>query len=194
VSSKALFIEQLRLGLKKVGYSDTLDVLDYYDELFEDKREKGMSDDEILKDIGDIDEIINELRFEHLIHEAEARPSVKTTSKAWIAALGVLSIPMLIPVFILGVAGIATVLALYCAFFAVSVSLLLGGVSIFFSLIVDFFQGLVPIYSALTFMGIGILLVLLSLLLIRLAVKLVSLLMKWASQKLRTLLKKGIRV
>ena len=61
------YLNKLRKILEKNHYEDVDNTMEYYEELFADKREAGESDEDILREMGDIEKVAEEILGKRLI-------------------------------------------------------------------------------------------------------------------------------
>ena len=61
------YLNKLRKLLEKNHYEDVDNTMEYYEELFADKREAGESDEDILREMGDIEKVAEEILGKRLI-------------------------------------------------------------------------------------------------------------------------------
>lgn len=61
------YLDKLRKLLEKNHYEDVDNTMEYYEELFADKREAGESDEDILREMGDIEKVAEEILGKRLI-------------------------------------------------------------------------------------------------------------------------------
>lgn len=143
---KKEFLKELRYKLNKENYDDVDGIIDYYDELIEDRIERTNEiEKEVIKDLGSVDDIVKKvcgskktdrIKYEEEITD-EDKPSVKNNNTKkdstgiWIVILIITS-----PLWFGLVSGIVALhIAIYCAGFGVGVASLvfiaLGVASLF---------------------------------------------------------------
>ena len=61
------YLDKLRKLLEKNHYEDVDNTMEYYEELFADKKEAGESDEDILREMGDIEKVAEEILGKRLI-------------------------------------------------------------------------------------------------------------------------------
>lgn len=62
--NKITFMQELEKGLKKIGVRDSIDILKDYEVHFENEFSKGKSEEEIAKELGNIEEILIDFQQE----------------------------------------------------------------------------------------------------------------------------------
>jgi uncharacterized membrane protein len=62
--NKITFIQELEKGLKKIGVRDSIDIIKDYEVHFENELSKGKSEEEIAKELGNIEEILIDFQQE----------------------------------------------------------------------------------------------------------------------------------
>ena len=154
--NKKEFLKNLEKELTKKSYHDIKSVLEFYDELIEDKIESGKSEKKIIKEIGEIDAIIKELSVKGKIDIAKEKPTISNGFKALFAVLGVLSLPLLIPLGIVILALVFTLFMLLFSLILVMASGVLAGTALAFGLMIQLFQYHLPITSFIFGMGIAL--------------------------------------
>lgn len=167
---KSEFLNNLKTKLEKGHYSDTHSVIDYYDELIEDKKESGLKEEEIITNLGNIDDILKEIEIERRIDKAKEKPTLSNGIKALIGVLSILSIPLLIPIILLiatlGFTGIILLFSLIIVFG----SIILSGIVLIGALIVSLFTNELPFITFLFSLGVIFVVGALSIELIRLII------------------------
>ncbi|MGI6781913.1 MAG: DUF1700 domain-containing protein [Acholeplasmataceae bacterium] len=111
--TKELFLQELRNKLKGLPKNDIEDRLSFYNEMIEDLKEEGFSEEEAINEIGSTDEIaskiIEETSFTKIIKE-KVKP--KRRLKPWEIVLLVLGFPLWFPLLIVGLILIMVALIL----------------------------------------------------------------------------------
>ena len=119
--TKQGFLAQLRKGLAGLPQDDVEERLTFYGEMLEDRMEDGLSEEEALAEIGDVDEIVRQTIADiPLARIAKERIRPKRRLKAWEIALLALGSPIWAA---LGIAAIAVILAIYISLWAIIVAL-----------------------------------------------------------------------
>ena len=135
------FLNSLKEELEKNGHSNTQDVIDYYEELISDKKELEIAELDIIKELGPIKNIVNTIKIEHQLETLEKKPTLSNSLKVLVTFLGILSLPMLLPIIIVVIALSITLLALIitalATMLAALVTLIVAIPSLFFALFVS---------------------------------------------------------
>jgi len=166
------FLTQLRAKLWSIPQSDAERSVDFYSEMIDDRMEEGLSEEEAVAAIGDLDEIVRQILAEAPQTPVVAAPIQKQRKlEPWMIVLLVLGAPLWIPL----VAGVGSsvlgvyvslwsvVIALYATAFALAVcaiGLLVAAFSLLW--IRRFGKGAVMVGGALVCAGLAILIFLLS--------------------------------
>ena len=170
------FLNQLKAQLWALPEADIQCSLDYYSEMIDDRMEDGLSEEEAVAAIGDLDEIVKQILNEtprppQVVESTPKQNKAKNKVAPWMIVLLVLGAPLWIPL----VAGVGSsvlgvyvslwsvVIALYAAAFALAVGaigLLVAAFSLFW--IRRFGKGAVMVGGALICVGLAILIFLLS--------------------------------
>lgn len=109
MSVKQDYLSELRAELRKYPSGAVDDFIEYYDELISERIENGENETLVLQRIGAPKEIAASFKQDNALDRAVKKPTLSNSLKALIAVLGVLSLPLLIPV--LAVVGISLVVA-----------------------------------------------------------------------------------
>lgn len=100
------FLERLRAQLWALSPADIQRSLDYYSEMIDDRMEDGLSEEDAVAAVGDLDEIVRQIRQEMpqppMVTE---KPKKQTDLKRWMIVLLILGSPLWIPL----VASVASV-------------------------------------------------------------------------------------
>lgn len=170
--NKFEFLTQLRAKLWSIPEEDAERSVDYYSEMIDDRMEEGLSEEEAVAAIGDLDEIVKNILADAPVIQTEVK-TVKPQRKQawWEILLLVLGSPVWMALLIAATAVIfavfvslwAVVISLYATAFALAVSalgLLVGAFSLLW--IRRFAECTVTVGSALVCAGLAILFFLLS--------------------------------
>ena len=118
---KQEFLSRLMGGLSGLPHEDILERLNFYSEMIDDRMEEGLSEEEAVAQIGDVEEIISQIIAETpLTKLVKENITSKRKLKTWEIVLLALGSPIW---FSLLVAAVAVVLSLYIALWAVLISL-----------------------------------------------------------------------
>ena len=174
--SKYEFLTNLRAKLWELPEEDKQRSVDYYAEMIDDRMEDGLSEEEAVAAIGDLDEIVKQILNEtprppQVVESTQKQNKAKNKVAPWMIGLLVLGAPLWIPL----VAGVGSsvlgvyvslwsvVIALYVTAFALAVcaiGLLVAAFSLLW--IRRFGKGAVMVGGALVCAGLAILIFLLS--------------------------------
>ena len=170
---KEEFLLVLRKELEKYKVNDIDSIIEYYDELIEDQLEgqKKRDEEKVIAKLGSIAEITKNIIIDQKVEIATQKPTLSNGVKAWIAALSIMSLPILIPlIIVIATFGFVAVILL-ASFVLVAVSLVFTFGAMIIALLFTLFTGNLAIESF--FFAFGMALVLLGLSLLAL---------KWLSQ------------
>ncbi len=119
--NKRDFLAELRKGLSGLPQADIEERLTFYSEMLDDRMEEGLSEEEAVAAIGDVDGIVRHTVADTpLARIAKERMRPKRRLKAWEIVLLALGSPIWLS---LGIAAAAVILALYVSLWAVMISL-----------------------------------------------------------------------
>jgi uncharacterized membrane protein len=122
---KSEFFTYLNNSLKNFSNSEVTEIIKYYDELIEEKKDTGMTEDEAIASFGDLKVLISQITSDLVITRSTSAPKHNALRNFWII-LGVCSFPIAIPLFIvLLVLGIVA-FSLIIAFGATALGLIVG--------------------------------------------------------------------
>jgi uncharacterized membrane protein len=178
------FIKSLRAGLtrRKINADDAVEC---YEELIAAKIDAGASEAKAVKSLGEIDDIVREIDVDKKLDAAVERPSLSTGAKALIATLGVLSLPILLPV---AVAVLAILLSVFVVIFSFMISAVAVAASVVFAvvaLIAVAAMGQVGFEVVLFALGVGLIIIPLSIEAVRGLVWLIRALIGWLAGLLK---------
>ncbi len=119
--SKQDFLMQLRNGLSGLPQDDIEERLTFYSEMIDDRTEEGLSEEQAVSAVGNVDEIVAQIVAE-TSSEKPAKERIKSQRqlKTGEIVLLVLGAPLWLPLLI---AGVAVILSLYASLWSVIVSL-----------------------------------------------------------------------
>lgn len=115
------YLEKLSMELRKVPKEDRDDILSDYEEHFLIGMEKGRSEEEISKALGNPRKVARQMKVEHIIKNAENEPSVGSIIEAVLAVTG------------LGLFNLIFVAGPVLAIVAVLISLFITGIGVIFA-------------------------------------------------------------
>lgn len=128
VISKQEFFERLQNGLNGLPKEDIDERLMFYSEMIDDRAEEGLSEEQAVSAVGDVEEIVRQVIADTpLAKIAKERIKPKRRLKAWEITLLAIGSPIWLS---LGIAAAAVVLAIYASVWSVVVSLLAVFVSL----------------------------------------------------------------
>ena len=119
------FLNQLKAQLWALPEADIQCSLDYYSEMIDDRMEDGLSEEEAVAAIGNLDEIVKQILTEtprppQVVEPIKKQKPEQKNTKTWLILLAVLGSPVWLPV----AAGLlATVLSVYVSLWTVVISL-----------------------------------------------------------------------
>ena len=172
--TKEGFLAQLRQQLWALPEADRQNSLDYYAEMIDDRMEDGLSEEEAVAAIGNLDEIVQQILGETprppvVVEPVKKAERAKGNTKTWLIILLVLGSPVWIPLLASAIGTVigiyvslwSVVIALYAAFLALAVSSVGCIVGSFF-MFRGITGGIVAWGAALVCAGLAILLLLLA--------------------------------
>ena len=161
------FMTTLEDGIKALPEKDRREILNYYSEMIDDRIEDGLSEEEAVSDVGDVNEIIKQiLRDTPLTKLVKEKVKTRRSLRAWEIILLILGSPVLLPILIamaavifsVGVAFWALVFSISGAAFAFAVATIAAFAgAIVFVIKTGTIAGLGMIGIALTMAGLAIL-------------------------------------
>lgn len=174
MNAKQQFLDQLRTNLRRYPSGAVDDYIDYYDELISEHVADGQKEAEAVRQLGDPKHIAASFKQDNAIDAAVKKPTVSNGLKALIAVLGVLSLPLLIPVIaLLGVLALVGVV-LTGAGCAVLVSVIITAILSVFDMATAVAAGEAPFYLLLLTIGAALIVLVLAFELLRGVVVLVK--------------------
>lgn len=184
--TKKEFLSKLEEELDNLHYEEKNNILEYYEELIEDKKESGKREKEIIKEIGSIENIIKNIEIEKKIDKAATKPTLSNGLKALIAFLGVCSAPVLFIVAVLIFAFFVTFGALLFAFIAVIGALIVSGIVSVIGIFISLCTNTMPVSTFLFVLGILLVSIVLLLELIRWSIGVTKISISWMAAFLKT--------
>ncbi len=119
--TKLEFLARLRKGLSGLPQRDTEERLTFYSEMIDDRMEEGLSEEEAVCEIGNIDEIISQIVADiPLTKLVKEKITPKKRLKAWEIVLLILGSPVWLSLLI---AAVAVIFSLYVSLWTVIISL-----------------------------------------------------------------------
>lgn len=131
--NKEEFLNELKKGLSGIPENDRNERVTFYSEMIDDRIEEGMSEEEAVSAIGDVNKIISQIMAETpmatIVKERvnKKKGGISPSTLILIVILFPLWLPILAVVFGLTIALFATLWSLVVAFYAVTVALVVGG-------------------------------------------------------------------
>ena len=168
------FLEALKARLWALPEADIQCSLDYYSEMIDDRMEDGLTEEEAVAAIGNLEEIVQQILGETprppvVVEPAKKEKPAKDNTKIWLIILLILASPVLIS---LAASAAATVLSVYVSLWTVVIVLYAGFLALAVSsvgcIVGSFFMvggiagGIVAWGAALVCAGLAILLLLLA--------------------------------
>lgn len=119
------FLKELKARLWALPEADIQCSLDYYSEMIDDRMEDGLSEDEAVAAIGNLEEIVQQILGETprppvVVEPAKKVKPAKDNTKLWLILLLILGSPVWIP---LAASVAATVLSVYVSLWTVAIAL-----------------------------------------------------------------------
>lgn len=164
------FLKELKARLWALPEADIQCSLDYYSEMIDDRMEDGLTEDEAVAAIGNLEEIVQQILGETprppvVVKPVKKAKPPKDNTKLWLILLLILGSPVWIP---LAASAAATVLSVYVSLWTVVIVLYVVAVALVaaaigciigcFFMIGKFGAILVAVGAALVCAGLGILL------------------------------------
>ena len=171
---KVEFLEALKARLWALPEADIQCSLDYYSEMIDDRMEDGLTEEEAVAAIGNLEEIVQQILGETprppvVVEPVKKEKPAKDNTKIWLIILLILASPVLIS---LAASAAATVLSVYVSLWTVVIVLYAGFLALAVSsagcIVGSFFMvggiagGIVAWGAALVCAGLAILLLLLA--------------------------------
>ena len=168
------FLEALKARLWALPEADIQCSLDYYSEMIDDRMEDGLTEEEAVAAIGNLEEIVQQILGETprppvVVEPAKKEKPAKDNTKIWLIILLILGSPVLIS---LAASAAATVLSVYVSLWTVVIVLYAGFLALAVSsvgcIVGSFFMfggvtgGIVAWGAAMVCAGLAILLLLLA--------------------------------
>lgn len=118
--TKREFLERLEKSLSGLPQNDLKERLSFYGEMIDDRMEEGVSEEEAVQKIGDIDQIASAILSEIPALNIQEKAKPKSKLKAWEIVLLVLGSPIWLSLLI---SAVAVALSLYASLWVVIISL-----------------------------------------------------------------------
>ena len=122
------FLKELKAQLWALPEADRQNSLDYYSEMIDDRMEDGLTEEEAVAAIGNLDEIVQQILGETprppvVVEPAKKGKPAKDNTKTWLIILLILGSPVWIPLL---ASAAATVLSVYVSLWTVVIVLYAG--------------------------------------------------------------------
>jgi len=129
---KQEFLDKLKASLWSMPEADKQRSVDYYAEMIDDRMEDGLSEEEAVAAIGDLDEIVKQILTESprppaTVHKEQAKQKPQRGLEPWMIVLLVLGSPLWIP---LVASAVATVVSIYVSLWSVVIVLYVVAVAV----------------------------------------------------------------
>ena len=150
--NKNEFLSLLRDGLSGLPKDDADERVDFYSEMIDDRMEEGLTEEEAVKEIGDVDSVISQIAAETpLVKLVKEKIKPNRRFKAWEILLLALGAPVWAPIII---SLLAAVFSVYVSLWSVVISLWAVFVSLAASAVGVTIGGIVMICTGNAFTGI----------------------------------------
>lgn len=147
--NKAEFLKELKDSISDMPYSEVEKTLSFYAENIDDRMEDGMSEDEAVFCLGDIDAIAKEIRVDlpitTLIGKKVKQSRDRASNKTLWIVLAICGIPFWLPI---ASAFTVTVLAVYFSIWAVIISIYAVVFAFAFAAIGSVLAGIICMFTA----------------------------------------------
>ncbi|HEY8445085.1 MAG TPA: DUF1700 domain-containing protein [Bacilli bacterium] len=125
--NKVKFLNEIKVNLKDFKKEEIDRIIEYYEEMIDDKIEMGLSEEEAISSLGDVNEITTEIKT-NLLGERSKNKSTNSL-RNFILILGICTSPVLIPIAIgFSVLFIGILIAIGAVFLSIGIT----AVSLFF--------------------------------------------------------------
>ena len=130
--NKKEFLDQLRSKLSGLPQDDIEERVSFYSEMIDDRVEDGISEEDAVKDIGPVEEVVDTIMSEIPLSKlVKTKVKPRKNTPGWAIALIIIGFPVWFPLLI-SIAAVVfsiyiTIWSLVIAFYAVDLSLALGG-------------------------------------------------------------------
>ena len=156
--NKTQFLKELEIKLTGLSNEDIQKTLEYYNEIIDDKIDGGMSEEEAIKELGNIDDIVSQIISETPIKKIiKEKAKKKHTLRTWEIILLILGAPLWFPLILSIIVIILSIwvvlFSLVISFYAIDFALAVSGICFSLSVIPFSAAGFIP--HGLFICGIG---------------------------------------
>lgn len=131
----------------KLNREEIKNAISYYDDLLIEAVEAGRNEEDVIAEIGSVEDAVAKIKAEAFFQRAEKKGKMSGYLKAIIAVLSICAIPIAIPV-------IAVIFSLLVALFAIVISIFAVVLSIGVAAIVLVVSGFIALFTANVFQGV----------------------------------------
>ncbi len=169
--NKKEFLANLKFKIRKLPKSDIEESLDYYSEIIDDSMEDGLSEQEAIEKLGDIDKIASQILMDKNLSTTSTSPSSTSSRlsrplRAWEIVLLVIGSPLWLPLLLVLLTFvlllylviwifIITIYAIFISFCGSCITTIIQSIFLLFSS--QFPQALLSFSSGLILLGLSIL-------------------------------------
>lgn len=119
--SKQEFLVQLRKGLSGLPKDDVEERLAFYSEMIDDRMEEGSTEEEVVSEVGNVDEIVSQIIEDMpLVKLVKEKAKPKRMLRAWEIVLLILGSPLWLSLLL---AVVAVIFSIYLVLWSVIISL-----------------------------------------------------------------------
>ncbi len=144
--NKKEFLDQLRSKLSGLPQDDIEERVSFYSEMIDDRVEDGISEEDAVKDIGPVEEVVDTIMSEIPLSKlVKTKVKPRKNTPGWAIALIIIGFPVWFPLLI-SIAAVVfsiyiTIWSMVIAFYAVDLSLALGGLGSLVGAVMFFMGG-----------------------------------------------------
>lgn len=153
MTKKKTFLDQIEKELTKTSPNNAREFVEYYDEIISERIDAGETEAEVIKSLGDPKTIATGAKVDGEIMIANKRPTLSNGWKALIAVLGVLALPIALPVLAVGLALFCVMLSIWVAFGATIIAVFISAFGLAAKIIWVVAAGDAPVYMLLLASG-----------------------------------------
>ena len=184
---KEEFLKELRKKLNGLPKADIEDHVSFYSEMIDDRVDDGKTEDEAIREIGDVDDVVKQILAETpLSRIVKERMRPKRSLRAWEVIFLILGFPLWFPLFLVVLLlfflalGIIWLLALimYVVFGSLVFTSIAGFIA-FFASMVDGPANLIPLGMALASIGGAIIMFFVAIIFTKIAAKATKGFLRW---------------